>query len=140
MPSPGPSISPLFSGCLSKSNQAWAKNAGALIVLVSKTTQVARDNSVVTNYSHSFDTGTAWGFFALEAHRLGYATHAMGGFDKDRARVVLELPDDYRPEAAIAIGRQGEKAMLSEAMQAREVPSPRLPQKDFVFEGGFPAA
>ncbi len=127
-----------FLGLLNESNQVWAKAAGALVVLVSKTTQVsARDNSSVPNSSHSFDTGTAWGFFALEAHKLGYATHAMGGFDKERAKIELKLPEDYRPEAAIAIGRRGDKATLPEALQAREMPNGRLPQAQFVFEGGF---
>ncbi len=95
-----------FLGLLNESNQIWAKHAGALVVLVSKTTQVSsRDNKLVSNYSHSFDTGTAWGFFALQALRLGWATHAMGGFDKERSIVELKIPEGYRPEAAIAIGR-----------------------------------
>lgn len=127
-----------FLGLLVESNQVWAKRAGALVVLASKTTQLARDNSVVANYSHSFDTGTAWGFFALEAHKLGYITHAMGGFDKERAKVELKFPADYRPEAAIAIGRRADKSVLPETLHAREMPNSRNRQKDFVFEGGFP--
>jgi nitroreductase len=132
---------PKLLGLLVESNQAWAKRAGALVVLVSKTDQVSpKDNSLVPNYSHSFDTGAAWAFFALEAQRLGWATHAMGGFDKARAVTELRLPDDYRPEAAIAIGRRADKAILPEALQAREMPNSRNPQGDFVFEGGFPVS
>ncbi len=130
-----------FLGLLNESNQVWAKNAGALVVLVSKTTQVSsRDSKLVPNYNHSFDTGTAWGFFALQALRLGWATHAMTGFDKERSIIELKVPQGYRPEAAIAIGRRGDKTILPEALQAREQPNARNPQKDFVFEGGFPAA
>ncbi len=129
-----------FLGLLNESNQVWAKNAGALVVLVSKTNQtVVQDNKLVPNYNHAFDTGTAWGFFALQALRLGWATHAMGGFDKERAVIELKVPEGYRPEAAIAIGRRGDKSALPEALQAREVPNARNPQADFVFEGGFPA-
>lgn len=128
-----------FLGLLSEGNQIWAKNAGALIVLVSKTHQMSsREKTLVPNYSHSFDTGTAWGFFAIEASRIGWATHAMGGFDKARSVIELGLPEGYRPEAAIAVGRRADKSVLPEAIRAREVPNKRNPQTEFVFEGGFP--
>lgn len=129
-----------FLGLLSEGNRAWAKNAGALIVLLSKTTQpVAGTDRIAPSRTHSFDTGTAWGFFALEAMRLGYAAHAMAGFDVQRAIVELKIPEDYRPEAAIAVGRRSDKSSLPDHLKAREVPNGRRPQKDFVFEGGFPA-
>ena len=130
-----------FLGLLNESNQTWAKQAGALVVLMSKTHQISsRDKTLVASYSHSFDTGTAWGFFAIEALKLGWAAHAMGGFDKARSIVELKLPEGYRPEAAIAIGRRAERSTLPEAVQAREIPNGRNPQTEFVFEGGFPAA
>jgi hypothetical protein len=64
----------------------------------------------------------------------------MTGFDIPRAAVELNVPDDYRVEAAIAIGRVGDKSILPESIRAREQPNGRNPQSDFVFEGGFPAA
>jgi hypothetical protein len=48
------------------------------------------------------------------------------------------VPEGYRVEAAIAVGRKGDKAMLPEALQAREAPNGREPVEKFVFEGGFP--
>jgi nitroreductase len=128
-----------FLALLNESNRVWAKNAGALVILVSKTTKpVSGTDKVVPSRTHSFDTGTAWGFFALEAMRLGWATHAMAGFDVGRTIVDLKIPDEYRPEAAIAIGRRGDKSLLPESLREREVPSGRRPQKDFAFAGGFP--
>jgi len=61
----------------------------------------------------------------------------MVGIDFDRVKTELKVPDDYRIEAAIAIGKQGPKTLLPEALQAREFPSPRIPIAEFAFEGGF---
>ncbi len=128
-----------FLGLLNPSNQVWAKNASVLMILASKKTFTPPGKSeAAESRSHSFDTGTAWGFLALQAHRLGYATHAMGGFDVARSIVELNMPEDYRPEAAIAIGRIGDREALPEALRAREQPNSRNPQSVFVREGGFP--
>jgi nitroreductase len=130
----------MFLGLLIEANQVWAKNAGALLVLASKTTNLpAGSDKPVTTRSHSFDTGAAWAYFALEARRLGWATHAMGGFDVARTGPALNLPEDFRPEAAIAVGRKGDPSILPEGPRAREIPNGRKPQSEFTFRGGFPA-
>lgn len=129
-----------FLALLAQGNQVWAKNAGALVILISRKVQpVSGTDKLVPSRTHSFDAGAAWGFLALEAMRLGWATHAMAGFDVERTIVDLRIPDDYRPEAAIAIGRRGDQSILPESLRARELPNGRNPQKDFAFEGGFPA-
>jgi nitroreductase len=130
-----------FLGLLSSSNQVWAKNASALMVLASqKNFTPPGKNEPVESRSHSFDAGAAWGYLALQTLRLGYAAHAMAGFDAARAHKELNMPEDYRPEAAIAIGRMGDKALLPEAIRAREHPNGRNPQTAFVVEGGFPTS
>jgi nitroreductase len=129
-----------FLALLNEGNRVWAKRAGALVIVISKTTQpVPGTDKGAPSRTHSFDTGTAWGFFALEAMRLGWATHGMAGFDVARSIVDLKIPDEYRAEAAIAIGRRGDKSLLPEHLRERETPSKRRPQKDFVFAGEFPA-
>ena len=88
------------------------------------------------NRSHSFDAGAAWAYLALQAHHLGWAAHAMGGFHIDKAHAALGAPEaDYRVEAAIAIGRPTGAETLPESYRAREVPSGREPVAGFVFEG-----
>jgi nitroreductase len=130
---------PIFFGLLRAGNQLWAERAAALIVVVSKTTmQRAGGGDAVVSHSHSFDTGAAWANLALQAIAMGWHAHGMGGFDMPRAAVELHVPEGYRVEAAIAIGRQGDKSMLPEAVQAREAPSGREPVGSFAFEGGFP--
>ena len=43
------------------------------------------DKPARENYNHSLDTGAAWGYLALQASMMGWAAHAMGGFDVPRA-------------------------------------------------------
>ncbi len=129
-----------FLALLVEGNRVWAKNAGALVIVLSKTTQpVSGTDKVAASRTHSFDAGAAWAYFALEALRLGYATHGMAGFDVARTIVDLKIPEDYRPEAAVAVGRRADKSVLPDYLQAREHPNGRHPQKHFVFQGGFPA-
>jgi nitroreductase len=120
-------------------NQGWAKNAAVLMVLVSKTTMSPRGTEM-PSYSHSFDTGAAWQSLALQATALGWHAHGMVGFDIPRAAAELGVPEGYRVEAAIAIGKQGDKSVLPEQMQAMETPNGRNTVESFAFEGHFPPA
>lgn len=117
-------------------NAAWAANAAVLIVLVSESTMGAPDKP---SHSHSFDAGAAWAGMALQAHLLGYHAHAMAGIDMDRARAELCIPDEFRIEAAVALGRMGDPAELPEKLRAREFPSDRKPLEEIAFPGRFPA-
>jgi nitroreductase len=128
-----------FLGLLVAANQAWAKNASVLMVIASKTTMSPRGTEM-PSYSHSFDTGAAWQNLSLQATLLGWHTHGMVGFDIPRAAAELGVPDGYRVEAAIAIGKQGDKAILPEQVQAMEAPNKRNPVSIFISEGTFPAA
>ncbi len=128
-----------FFGLLNPFNQSWAKDASALVVLVSNSLmRPPGAEKDVPSHSHSLDTGAAAGNFALQATRMGWQVHGMVGFDMDRAFAELSVPQGHRVEAAYAIGRQGDKSRLSEAMQARETPSPRRPLNEIAHEGGFP--
>lgn len=130
---------PRFLGLLSAYNQSWAGNAAALVILVSKTTMLPRGaDKEVPSPTHSLDAGAAWANLALQATRSGWAAHGMAGFDVPRTAVELAVPTDYRVEAAIAIGRPGDKSLLPEPLRAREHPSDRLPLSQLVSEGRFP--
>jgi nitroreductase len=125
-------------GLLIPFNQSWAKEAGALVFIVSNSLMTPpNSDKPVPSHSHSFDTGAAWGHMALEAQRIGWHTHGMVGFDIPRAFAELDVPEGHRVEAAVAIGRQCDKSVLPEPLQAREAPSPRKPISESVFEGGF---
>jgi nitroreductase len=131
---------PRLLGLLTASNQSWAKNASALILLVSKTTVLPRGGGKeAPSWSHSLDAGAAWCSLALQATRSGWAAHGMVGFDRERAASELGVPDGYRIECAIAIGKRGDKSILSEEQQAREQPNDRLPLSRLAGEGSFAA-
>ena len=70
---------------------------------------------------------------------MGWHTHAMVGFDKERAFAELRVPGGYRVETAFAVGRLGDPTGLPEALRAREHPSSRTPLAELAFEGSFEA-
>jgi nitroreductase len=127
-----------FLGGLIPFNRGWAAQASLLIYVLSDRLAPAKPGSEPqTSHSHSFDAGAAWAFLALQAARLGLHAHGMTGVEFDAVREVLNAPDRFRMEAAIAVGRLGDKASLPEALRAREAPSGRKAIAEFVTEGGF---
>lgn len=122
-----------FFNLLVEANRPWNVNAGALIVVLSK---LAFDNGRPAR-THSYDTGAAWMSMALQGAAMGLVVHGMGGFDFDRARTELGVPDGFAVEAMISIGHPGPVENLSEKDQAREKPSTRRPARESVFEGKF---
>ena len=129
-----------FLGLLNEFNQSWAKQAAALVVLVSRETMLPPGaEKEIPSHSHSLDAGAAWANLAIQSSLLGWDAHAMVGFDIPRAFATLNVPVGHRVEAAIAIGRRGVPTLLPEGLAAREKPNDRKPQSETVFEGGFPA-
>ncbi len=129
-----------FISLLDPFNQQWAAEASALIFLVSDTVMPGDETrpDAVSQYN-SFDSGAAWAQIALQATALGYAAHAMAGLAFDRASEVLELPDRFKVEIGIAIGRQTDANRLPEDLQTREAPSDRMPLEQISFSGPFPS-
>jgi len=123
-----------FHSFINDSNVEWCQAAPVLVAVISKHT---RNDEGDANPFHAFDTGTAWGYLSLEAARQGLLTHGMGGFDRVKAKEVLEVPEEYEVQAIVAIGYYDPKAPLSEKYQAREIPSNRRPLDEFLFEGSF---
>jgi nitroreductase len=115
-------------------NQEWTKNAAALLVFVSKSTFDFNGKPYPT---HSFDTGAAWENLALQGWLKGYVVHGMQGFDYDKAKTALKVPDEYRVEAMIAVGKPAGKEVLSEQQQKREAPSERKKLSEIACEGAF---
>lgn len=119
-------------------NQGWANKASALIVVLSKTTSVAPGQTEAKpNAWHAFDAGAAWMSLALQAQHQGLVTHAMGGFVADTLRAGLGIPADVAVNAVVAVGKPGDKAALPEGLQAREMPSTRLPLAQVASAGRY---
>ncbi len=121
-------------------NQTWAKPAAALVFVLSNSLmRPPGQDKDVPSRSHSFDAGAAWMSFALQAQMRGWYTHGMVGVDFDRAFADLDVPQGFRVECAIALGRIGDKASLPEPLQGREQPNGRQPLSSIAMEGRFKA-
>jgi nitroreductase len=118
---------------LNESNQIWANKAAVLIVVISKKTF----DSDKPARTHSYDAGAAWGSFALQGTLNGLVVHGMQGFDYDKAKEMLRVPDDYQVEAMIAVGGKGKKEDLPPYLQERESPSARKSIAQIAMEGSF---
>lgn len=125
---------PTFLGLLVEGNRAWAEKAAALLLFVSKTTFDFNGQPYPT---HSFDTGAAWENLALQATLNGLVAHGMQGFDYERARTALAIPEGFRVEAMAAVGRPGKAEDLPQHLREREAPSPRKKLAEMVCEGPF---
>ncbi|MCC6142220.1 MAG: nitroreductase family protein [Candidatus Hydrogenedentes bacterium] len=123
-----------FFNLLMEANQQWCAKAAVLVVVLSHKvfTRTGKANPV-----HTFDAGAAFMNLALQGSAIDLVVHGMAGFDRDKARQDLGVPEDYAVEAMIAIGRPGDPDELPEPLRQREVPSGRNPITDFVREGGF---
>src|SRR5439155_14311519 len=95
-----------FFELLVDANKAWAKNAAALVVFISRKKFDYNNEPSVT---HSYDCGAAWENFALQGFHQGLVVHGMEGFDYERARKDLQIPDEFQVEAMAAVGRPGPK-------------------------------
>jgi len=99
------------------------------VILLKKNDKPAR--------THSFDTGAALQNFALQGRGNGLVVHGMEGFDYDRAKSELNIPDGYTVEAMFAVGKPAPKETLPQDLQEREEPNDRKKVDEFVFEGEF---
>ena len=123
---------------LGEFNRSWAQRTSALVLVLSSTRWVPPGKTEPEALrSHSFDAGAAWASLAFQATLSGWHAHGIGGFDRDKARAAFAVPDDHAIEAVIAIGRQGDKSVLSESQQAREAPNQRVPLSELVADGRF---
>ena len=121
-------------------NQAWAGNAPVLILGTAKTKFSHND---APNRVALYDLGAAASYLTLQAAALGLATHQMGGFNAETARKSFEIPEDYLIGAVIALGYQGEPAVLPnpQFVEHEVAPRQRKSLSEIVFsEWGTPAS
>lgn len=121
--------------CLNESNQVWAKSAAVLGIAVAKMTFGISNKP----YRHAFhDLGQAWANLAIQATALGLHVHPMAGFNVEKARTELGVPEGYEPVTAFAIGYLGDPGLLPEEGNLRQretTPRTRKSIREFVFSG-----
>jgi len=113
-------------------NKIWTKNAAVLVVVISRRNYEQNEKPSRT---YQYDAGAAWENLALEAATRNLAAHGMAGFDYEKARKDLDIPDIFDVMAMIAIGKRGLKESLPAQLQERETTSDRKPLEEIVMEG-----
>jgi nitroreductase len=125
---------PVFFDLLVEGNREWCRQAALLVVVLAH--KVFSRNGK-PNPVHLFDTGCAVENLALQGAAMGLVVHGMQGFDFEKARTSLEVPEDYAVAAMFAAGRPGDPAQLPKHLQEREKPSGRKPIEQIICEGAF---
>jgi nitroreductase len=87
----------------------YAKRAPILICALTK--KYYSDNGIY-NKLHFHDLGAANENMFLESFNQGLIMHEMGGFDRDKARRVFNVPDEYEIGIMVAIGYQDSHDIL----------------------------
>jgi nitroreductase len=124
-----------FASVLNERNQLWATRAPLLFFVLARR-HFARNGK--DNRFAGFDAGAAWMALALQARLLGLYTHAMAGYNLDRAYEVLNASrEEYDILAAVAVGRRADPTILASDMANGETPGGRKHLTDVFVEGGL---
>jgi nitroreductase len=116
-------------------NVGWAKNAPVLILSVAHL-KAQKDGAPNRHALH--DVGSATAQLTFEANSRGLFVHQMAGYYLEKARQVFEIPEDWEPVAAMAIGYLGDPQSLPERLRDRELaPRTRKPLSEFVMTSGW---
>ena len=109
----------------------YVKLAPILICAITKKTY--SDNGVY-NKLHFHDLGAANENMFLESFNQGLIMHEMGGFDREKARKVFSIPDEYEIGIMIAVGYQDSHEILPERFREKiNSPRERKPLSEIAF-------
>ena len=118
-------------------NKKWAQHASALLIAVTEPNP--EDLEGGNPYAH-YDVGQAMAHLTIQAMACDLYIHQMGGFRRDKAREVLEIPSRFEPVVSAAIGYLGPPTTLSKSIRERELaPRTRHPLSEIAFGGKWGA-
>ena len=121
--------------CLSANNQKWVQHVPVLMLSCAGS---IFGHSGKPNRFAPHDTGAADLSIALQAVKLGLVAHQMGGYDAQKARDAFGIPDEYTPQAMIAVGYQASPDVLDEETKQKELkPRSRKALETRFFESGW---
>lgn len=106
----------LLLAALNDGNRRWAGSSSALVAALAKERLV----DGVPQPGAAYDTGLAVAQLSVQARALGLYTHQMGGFDRDRLRTALGVPEGYRAMSVTAIGALAPAELLPQDLRDRE--------------------
>ncbi len=112
---------------------SWAKRASMIIAVAGKPKGDCRLDG---RLYYMYDIGMATSMILLRATELGFITHIMAGFSEEKAKKILEIPEDLRLIALIAFGKRSKEINpeLSDLMKLGEKQRPpRVSLKRFAY-------
>lgn len=115
-------------------NQLWVKTAPlAGIAVGKKNTSKNKPN----DWSW-YDVGQAMAHLSFQATHQGLFIHQMGGFDRDKARELFDIPEGFEAISAFAIGNMGDYKLLHPNLQKLEIQErERKNIEEFIFSNKF---
>jgi nitroreductase len=114
-------------------NDKWVINASMIVAVFSN---VEFDCIIKERLYYLFDTGLATAFLILRATELGFVAHPIAGFEEEKVKKVLNVPNIMKVIALIIIGKKAAKVdeNLTELMTSTEFNKPvRLKFKEFSY-------
>jgi nitroreductase len=130
-----PDLWNLIFDALNDSNKIWVENVPLLIASFVRKNFTRNDRP---NLAARYDLGAANAFLSLQATHVGLNVHQMGGFNSEKLKVNLNVPDIYESVIILAIGYPGEIEILPEHLKQRELaPRERYLQQEFVMNKPF---
>jgi len=126
-------------GALSKGNE-WARSASMIIAVVSRKDL---DCIIKEREYYLFDTGMASAFIILRATELGLVAHPIAGYNEEKVKEVLKVPEDMTVITLIIVGKRSDKIspILSEKQRGWEKERPeRMTLEEFAFMNRYGSA
>lgn len=113
-----------FSELLMQGND-WAKKVPILILAC----YIEKDEKGINQYAQ-YDLGQAVATLTYQAQALNYYTHQMAGFDKDKAKKLVE--SNHQPWVMIALGKIGDYQKAPEKLIEKDLK--QKPRKKTIYK------
>jgi len=112
----GESAYDLLLGTLNETNAGWAGKAPLLVLVLSVKETKERGINAYSGY----EAGMAVGNLLVQAEYSGLIVHQMGGYNKEEARRIFEIPAEMDLLTVMAIGYHGDPATANEEIRLRD--------------------
>jgi nitroreductase len=117
--------------CLLEGNKEWNANVPLLILTLAKSNFDYKNRA---NKYAMYDVASAVANLTFQANFMDLWVHQMGGFDSDKAKRDLNIPDGFDPVTMLAVGYLGNSKNVSENLIKRDqADRKRKPLKELVF-------
>ncbi|NLE76446.1 MAG: nitroreductase [Chloroflexi bacterium] len=127
-----PAVLQELFGALSKTN-TWVQQASMIVVPFTKSDL---DCQIKGREYALFDVGMGTAFLILRATELGLVAHPIGGYNHERVKEILGIPEEYTAITLVVVGRHSQtlSPLLTEKQIGWEQARPeRLPLEQIAF-------